>query len=257
MSNLLKSLKAQWKLSKKGTISRVPLYHQIYLVLKESILDGTISYNSKMPTEQQLVAMFDISRITAKRAMDELAAEKLIVRFRGKGSHVIYHFKPTPVKAPLVGMLENLAEMSKHSTVRILSIDKTIPPAEIRGKLGLNNDGIAHKLVRVRSNEDNDPYAYYVSWTKGISKGFTKRNLVKSSRLDILKQNGIKLTRVEQTLSAENATLRIAEELCVDIGTALLTITRLSYDNDSNVVDVLYGLYNPALFEYAMELSLD
>jgi len=103
MSDLLTSLKTNWDLAKGGTLSRVPLYHQLYSVLRDAILDGTISYNAKMPTEQQLAATFDVSRITAKRAMDELAAEGLVARFRGKGSHVIYQYTPEPVRAPLDG----------------------------------------------------------------------------------------------------------------------------------------------------------
>ena len=61
-----------------------PLYHQLYTLLKNSILSGTLQQGSQMPTEQQLADGFDISRITAKRAMDELAAEKLVERRRGK-----------------------------------------------------------------------------------------------------------------------------------------------------------------------------
>ena len=128
MSELLESLKADWQLGQHGTMSRAPLYHQLYSVLKSSIMDGTIAYDSQMPTEQQLAVTFDVSRITAKRAMDELANESLIARYRGKGSHVIYQYEPKPVQAPLVDMLENLIEMGKHSIVRVVSIEKTVPP---------------------------------------------------------------------------------------------------------------------------------
>ena len=115
MSDILASLKSEWDLAQSGSMARVPLYHQLYSILKEAILNGTIPYDAQMPTEQQLAATFDVSRITAKRAMDELAAENLIARFRGKGSHVTYQYTPPPVRAPLVGMLENLVEMGKHS----------------------------------------------------------------------------------------------------------------------------------------------
>ncbi len=74
MPELLNSLKSDWNLAQHGAMSRVPLYHQLYSVLKAAILDGTIPFDSQMPTEQQLTKTFDVSRITAKRAMDELAA---------------------------------------------------------------------------------------------------------------------------------------------------------------------------------------
>ena len=257
MSDILTSLKSEWDLSQRGAMSRVPLYHQLYSVLKASILDGTIPYDEQMPTEQQLASTFDVSRITAKRAMDELAAENLIARYRGKGSHVTYQYEPKPVQAPLVGMLENLIEMGKHSIVRVISIEQVVPSADIRDRLGLEEDQTVYKVVRVRSSEEGEPYAYYVSYTTGITKGFTKRNMERTPRLDVLKENGIELTKVEQTLSAENATLAIAEELGVEPGAALLSIQRHSYAKDGNVVDVLDCLYNPRRFTYRMVLSLD
>jgi GntR family transcriptional regulator len=220
-------------------------------------MDGTIAYDAQMPTEQQLAATFDVSRITAKRAMDELAGEGLIARFRGKGSHVTYQYKPQPVRAPLVGMLENLVEMGKHSIVRVVSVEQAVPPADIRERLGLSDNETAHKLVRVRSNEEGEPFAYYVSWTLGISKGFTRKILEKTPRLDVIRENGIQLTKIEQVLSAEGASGYIADELGVEPGTALLSIRRQSHNEKGEVVDVLDCLYNPNRFQYAMVLSVD
>jgi len=257
VSDLLNALKSEWTLAQTGQLARVPLYHQLYTVLRDAILDGTISYDAQLPTEQQLAATFDVSRITAKRAMDELANENLIARFRGKGSHVTYQYTPKPVRAPLVGMLENLAEMGKHSIVRVVSVEQTVPPADIRDRLGLRDNETAHKLVRVRSNEEGEPFAYYVSWTVGISKGFTKRILEKTPRLDVIRDNGISLTKIDQVLSAESASNRIADALDVEPGTALLSIRRQSYNKKGAVVDVLDCLYNPNRFQYAMVLSVD
>jgi len=257
MTELLSSLKSEWQLAQHSAMSRVPLYHQLYSVLKAAILDGTIPYDARMPTEQQLVKTFDVSRITAKRAMDELAAENLIARFRGRGSHVRYHHTLEPVRAPLVGMLENIKEMGKHSIVRVVSTETVVPPADVRRFLGLEDNGLVHKVVRVSSNEDGEPYVYYLSWTVGIKRGFTRRKLEKNTRLDLLRDNGIQLTKVEQVLSAENASMPIAEELDVEPGAALLSIRRLGYVESGAIVDVVDGFYNPRRFQYAMVSSVD
>ena len=92
-----------------------PLYFRLYTLLKNAILDGTIENGAQMPTEQQLADNFGVSRITAKRAMDELASEQLVERHRGKGTHVTYEYSPQPVKAPLVGMLQEIESMARHS----------------------------------------------------------------------------------------------------------------------------------------------
>jgi GntR family transcriptional regulator len=257
MSDLLTTLKENWALAHGGALGKAPLYHQLYSVLREAILDGTIPCKAQMPTEQQLSEAFDLSRITAKRAMDELAAEGLVARFRGKGSHVTYQYQPEPVRAPLVGMLENLVEMGKRSRVRVVSIDETVPPGDIRKLLQLGDGETAHKVVRVRANREGEPYAYYVSWTAGIRRGFTKRTLEKKPRLDVIRDNGIHLSKVEQMLSAENASVKVAGYLDTEPGAALLSMRRLSSDENGSVVDVLDGLYNPDRFQYAMVLSVD
>ena len=257
MPELLKSLKSDWQLAQNGTMSRVPLYHQLYSVLKDAILDGTIPFGAQMPTEQQLTATFDVSRITAKRAMDELAAEQLVSRFRGKGSHVIYQFTPKPVRALLVGMLEKPLEIAKHGSVRVITTESVVPPANIRQIMNLGNSDVVHKVARVCSKEDGEPYVHYLSWTAGIKKGFTKKSLEKHMRLDLLRANGIHLVKVEQVITAKNASMRIAEDLEMEFGSALLSIRRIGYVESGEIVDVVDGLYNPERFQYAMVSSVD
>ncbi len=257
MADLLNSLKSDWQLAQHGAMSRVPLYHQLYSVLKAAILDGTIPYDTQLPTEQQLTKTFDVSRITAKRAMDELAAEKLIARFRGKGSHVTYHYTPRPVRGPLVGMLESLIEMGEHSIVRVLAIEEVVPPADIRERMKLSEGDHVHKTVRVSSNVEGEPYVYYVSWTVGITRAYTKRKLESTPRLLLLQQNNINLVKMEQLLSATNASGRIAAELEVEPGAALLSVRRFGYNEDGAIVDVVDGLYNPERYQYAMVMSVE
>lgn len=256
MPTLLQSLRSEWDVIAKSS-TKEPLYHQLYTLLKTSITNGTVEYGAQMPTELQLSETFGLSRITVKRAMDDLAADDLIARRRGTGSHVIYQYEPEPVKAPLVGMLENVAEMGRHSNVKVLAIDSIVPPAAIRDLLSLGSDEKAIKVVRVRRNENGSPYAYYVSWTLAPEASFTKSNIEKSTRLSILSDSGIKIGKVEQTLGAENAQADVAGLIEVQVGEALLSLQRHSFDESGKLVDILFGLYNPKMFTYKMVLGLD
>lgn len=257
MSDLTDSLKSDLELAQHGAMARAPLYHQLYSVLKSAILNGTIAYEAQMPTEHELRAAFDVSRITAKRAMDELAAENLIERFRGKGSHVTYKYVPKPVTGPLVGMLESLIDMAEHDSVRVISIEQVVPPAEIRELLGMSDGELVHKAVRVNSNKEDEPYAYYVSWTVGITRPYTKETLESTARVELLRENNINLTEMKQVLSAEDASTRVADELGLEPGSSLLSVRRLGQIADGSIVDVLDGLYNPRRFQYAMVMSID
>ena len=59
--------------------SPTPLYHQLYSLLKARILDGTLALGLRLPPEEQLADLFKVSRITAKRAMDEGRFDKSVV----------------------------------------------------------------------------------------------------------------------------------------------------------------------------------
>lgn len=195
MSELLTRLQSEWRVAKSGALARMPLYHQLYAMLKESIISGTIAHDERMPTEQQLVATFGVSRITAKRAMDELAAENLVARFRGKGSHVIYQHAAQPLNAPPVGMLESLADMGQHGLVRVVHIETAKPPEPMRKLLETEPNETANRLVRVRSHENGEPYAYYVSWTIGNLRDWTREHLEQTPRLQVMRDNGISIAR--------------------------------------------------------------
>jgi GntR family transcriptional regulator len=199
MSSVIELLVNERKNAALHSDTPTPLYHQMYMMLKNNIINGRIAQGTQMPTEQQLAESFSVSRITAKRAMDELAAEELVERRRGKGTHVTYQYIQKPVQAPLVGMLENLESMGRNTRIRVLDVVRTIPPADIRAELKLHKDEKIHRVIRVRSTKDGDPFAFYTSWTMGVTKDFTKRKLETIPRLEILRLNGMSLARVEQT----------------------------------------------------------
>jgi len=235
----------------------VPLYYQLYTLLKDQILDGTIGYGSRLPTEQQLGDVFGLSRITVKRAMDDLAAEELVERRRGRGTSVIHQYKPKVVTAPLVEMLEGIENMGRNTKARVLNLADKLPPADIREQFGLEANKKLCYLSRVRlSEKDSTPFAYYESWTKAPGGCFTKTTLRQSTRIELLRQHDITLSRIDQFLSASAASATIAEALKLKAEAPLLVLVRQSFDAEGNLVDVLQGNYNPDVFQYQMSMQL-
>ena len=148
--------------------SPTPLYHQLYKLLKTCILDGTMTEGMQLPTEQQLSDEFGVSRITSKRALDELAAENLVERRRGKGTHVTHQLPHQPLHSPMVGLLQEIESIGQESTATVLDCGVLRPPREIREKLSLEADESALFLARVRQQQ-KQRFGYYVSWTVGMT----------------------------------------------------------------------------------------
>lgn len=236
-----------------------PLYFQLYSLLKQAILNGTVACGTQMPTEQQLAEAFGVSRITAKRAMDELAAETLVERRRGKGSHVIYRYAPKPVQAPLIGMLEEIESMARHSEVQVISCRRARPPAAIAQALGVPDRAKALALTRVRSR-DKQPFGHYASWTVGLDAPLAKKDFRAAPRLEIFRRHGLNITHVTQTISAEAANTELAERLNTTPGAPLISLLRRSYTTRKGreqIVDYLHAHYHPERFQYQMDLKID
>ncbi len=241
-----------------STEAPTPLYFQLFSILKNMILDGTMPYAERIPTEEQLAIAFNVSRITAKRAMDELAKEGLVERRRGKGSHVIYKYTPKPVQAPLVGMLQEIESMALNSHATILECDMSTPPRAIRDELEISDGQQALHLVRVREREGLK-FGYYVSWTTGVEVPSDASLFETKPRLSYFRENGLLVTHVTQTLSAAAASGEIAASLGVPQGSPLLTLTRRSYNkdgDDEHLRDHLTVFYNPEHFQYEMDLKV-
>lgn len=233
-----------------------PLYHQMFTLLRDRILSGDIPCGSRIPTEFDLAEAFGVSRITAKRALDELAAEGLVERRRGKGTHVIHRSRPKPMTSPLTGLLENLEVLAEHTRVRLLNFRRALPPEPIRAMFDSGPQEALALAVRLRLQGDT-PFGYYTSWTRTEHPAFDEAGLSHSSRLKLFDVAGIQFKQVEQVLSAVNADAISAMHLEVEPGTALLSLERLSYDSEGNLVDLLNVLYRPDQFTYRMKLDLD
>ena len=234
--------------------SPTPLYYQLYSLLKQHILNGSLEDGTQLPTELELSKAYKISRITAKRALDELAAEKLVARRRAKGTHVTHKYQPKPVKAPLVGMLQELEFMGQHSDAKVIEIAHARPSADIAEEFSLANGETLLKMIRVRSRL-KEPFGYYTSWSKGLDKFNEKETLESTTRLEIFRKNGINIKHVKQFLSATGASPIVAAELGIEPGFPLLTLTRRSYNEDEELVDYLQALYHPDRFQYRMDLT--
>ncbi len=245
------------ELASLRTEGPIPLYHQLYGLLKQRIVSGVLGADASLPTEAELSSGFSISRITAKRGMDLLASEGLIVRRRGRRSSVAYQLKGAEHDAPLVGMLARLAEMSRETKVKVLNIDHRLPPPNIAAELVTSEHEQVHHVTRVRYDQQGIPFAYYESWTRGIEQGFTVAAIEHRQRFDIMAENGHRISHIEQFLSAASASPLVAELLELHAGDPVLTLVRQSFDEDGVLIDLLHCQYHPDRFHYRMNLSAE
>ncbi len=241
----------------------LPKYHQIYLVLREQLHEGR--FDAGVPGEVVLMAQFGVARVTIRRALSLLSEEGLIERAPGRGTRPVHRGQETPSglrpaspagqTARLTGLLENLVTMGLRTTVSVLSVNTLKAPDEVAQALQLSPGVPVQKAVRVRSTSEG-PLSHITTWVpESMAGGFGRRELATKPILVLLEEAGVRVGRAEQTISARLADVEMARHLDVAVGSALLAVRRLIYNEDDKPVQWLHGLYRPDRYEYQMQLS--
>jgi GntR family transcriptional regulator len=227
---------------------------QVYLVLRDRILSGASSFGTKLPTENELADLHGVSRVTVRRALAELARERLIERRRSRGTRVIYRPSPAPVTADIYGVLANLAEMGRRTKVKLLTFDYVRAEGAVALALGVGPDQLLQRSVRMRS-VDGAPFSYLTTHVpESISVTFSKQELGSRPLLELLERAGVKVESARQRISASLASPRVAEALDVRIGSPVIELIRVSFDQHGRGVEHLHALYRPD--RYAIEIEL-
>lgn len=234
----------------------LPKYHQIYLVLREQLAEGRFA--AGLPGEVALAAQFGVARITVRKALEQLAAEGLIERARGRGTvprAPAANEPRVPDRMHLTGLLENIVSMGLRTRVRVLSCDLLPASDAVAQALQLAPGTPVQKAVRVRSTKEGPLSLITTHVPAALAQGFGKRELAKKPILILLEESGVRIGRAVQTISARLADAAVAKELGVAVGSALLAVTRLIFDEHDKPVQWLHGLYRPDRYQYEMQLS--
>jgi GntR family transcriptional regulator len=240
----------------------LPKYHQIYLILREQLREGL--FNGGLPSEMAFQQQFGVARVTVRRALEQLAIEGLISRQPGRGT------KPTaslqavaqsqslasqPHKAQLTGLLGNLVSMGLSTSVKVLDIRSIAAPLDVAQALQISTGEMVQKAVRVRSTKAG-PFSHITTYIPdAIGTHFERKDLIKKPILLLMEEAGVHVGRAEQTISARLADAQLAQHLDVAVGSALLAVRRLIFDNQERPVQWLHGTYRPDRYEYIMQLS--
>ncbi len=235
--------------------SKPPLYQQIYLLIRDRITSGEYADQSLLPTEHETAEMFGVSRITAKRALNEIAADGLCVRKRGQGSRVTYKLAGAPLKSDAQGLLDVFAGMNMHTEGEVLEFDYRPAGTRIANIFCVKAGTEMQRSVRVR-HHDGKPLSYLTTYVPAdLGRRYERTHLNDQAVITMLEKTGVEIADADQTITAALAEAVAAKALEVKQGTPLLRISRIVRDKTGTVVEYIAGLYRPDRFQYGMSLS--
>lgn len=237
----------------------IPKYHQVYLVLKEQLLEGDVG--AKLPTEIVLMNRFDVGRVTIRHALELLANEGLISRRAGRGTlSTIGQNSPTEPnkkkrKQIRSGLLQHLVSVSLGTEIKVIEVNTIGASVQVAQALKIEIGARVQKAIRVRSTA-NGPLSHITTYIPAIwADQFDPEALAKEPILVLLEKTGLTIGRAEQHISARLADASIAPLLGVAVGSALLSVRRLVFDKKERPMQWLHGLYRPDRYDYELKLS--
>ena len=222
----------------------IPLYFQIGDILLRKIAAGKVRPHQQIPTEEELTAIFEVSRMTVRQAISKLVNDGLLYRRRGRGT-----FVAEPKIERKVAKLSSVAEDTERAGLKpgCIILDKKIlqPTEEERTILRLKTQEKILEIHRLRLANDKPiaigrsliPVNLYPGLVKETFKG-----VVSLTRF-LEKNYGLKIGYAHQKIQAVNASREQSRLLKIREGTSLLYINRVFFTAEQNPVGIFETFY--------------
>lgn len=196
-----------------------PLWSQIYDVLSERIESNYYKVGDIMPTEIQLMAEFNVSRITVRQAMDKLLSENKISRKRGKGTIVLE--KEDKISTIFQSSFANLKENGDGWTRRLVWVKYVKAPAKVADFFKIPVDSQVLCIMRQGQIKQNKILALHLSYIHPIT-GMNSETDFTHSLYDQYKKCGYEIESVSEEITASIATEEEKKEFGIENQTIAL-----------------------------------
>ena len=163
---------------------KLPQFALIKQFLEQQISSGELSSGAKIPTEQSLADSFSVSRMTARRAVQELADMGMLTRTPGSGTFVAEPIKTIPMIA-----ITNLVDAAKQSNThshRVISADAVQLAATKARLMGLMADTLVFQLNLLHLNNNRPIQWQQICVNRSLAPALLKQKMDKIDPNDYL-----------------------------------------------------------------------
>lgn len=222
--------------------SPIPLYSQLYSRLAAHIASGELKAGDRIPPERELAEAMNVSRITARQAIDALVEKGLVFRERGRGT-----FVAEPKMRSLVAFTsfsEDLRARGFQPSSRIIT-QMLLPVDEKTGRLlKLKAGELVIHLERVRL-ADERPVATQTAFIPySLCPGLQLQDLHNQSLYSVLREHyNIYPAWTEAEIEAVPATAEEAALLQLEEGDPVLVVRGITFSDKFEIIESVRTVY--------------
>lgn len=231
-----------------------PRYVQLRRRFVEGIQKGILAPNSSLPPEREIAEITDLSRVTVRKAIQELVRDGAIEQRQGSGTFV----RDAPPRMEqslsyLTSFTEDMKRRGFETTSKWLERGIFSPSHEEILTLGVPSDQHVSRIYRLREAKGQPMALERATLPLDILPTPEK---VTDSLYEFLEQIGHRPIRAIQKISAINLGADDAALLDVAQGTAGLSIQRTSYLSSGRVAELTKSVYRGNAYDFVAELRL-
>lgn len=233
--------------------SPVPLYHQMEEIIYERI-QGEDAVGRMIPAEKDLMVIFDVSRATVKKTLDNLVNKGLIERRRALGTKVMRQ-EITEKLARLTSYTEEMAAKNLKVRSHVLEVAHHEPDEDVRRKLQLAEGHQTLCVRRLRGTNKVFPVVLLRSELSPRLNVDPAEDFNGSLYELIEKKYGIRIEYADEDIRARKATAEEAKHLQIKRGEPVLAMERLTYTTQNRPIELVTAVYRAEHFKYSIRLG--
>lgn len=231
------------------------LYTKVEETIAAEIAQGDYRPGDQLPTEDELLQRFEVSRITVRRAIQNLVYRGLLEIRRGRGTFVV---EPR-IEAELTklsGFVEDMNAAGRRASARVVSQGVLSATARIAERLQLATGTKVMRIERVRL-ADGVPVSFDETYLPlALGKKIVSHDLRMHPIFTLLEEEyGVPLVEANYELEAVTASKIVAEALQVKVGAPIFQIERTSKTTNREPIDYEVLSYRGDLVRFVTKLS--
>lgn len=229
-----------------------PLYYQISERLRDKILNE-LSPGDRIPSENELIAEYGVSRNTVRLAIDTLIKQNLVYRLKGRGTF-IFRERLQYGLLQLASFTEEMGRRGMRPSSRLLRLERTAPPAKVREKLRLSKEEEVFLVERLRL-ANGKPMAWNLSYHPcSLCPTLDREDVTNDSIYRIIETKyHLNIAYAKQVVKPTIASEYEADLLEIKTGSALLQLEGAAYLEDDTPIEYAILLYRSDQYEFSIE----
>lgn len=233
----------------------IPLYYQVKESLLEKIKRRQFNVGDLIPSESELQESYQVSRITVRRAVQELVQEGHLHTQQGKGTFVSKP-KASQELNLITSWAETMTALGMQPESKVIHFSEEQATVNIAKMLNMPIGDRIYRLERIRF-ADNEPICLMTNYlSPAIVPGLPLKGLQGESLYEMLESNyNIVLSRAEETVEARAATANEAALLDIKRGAPLLHATRVTYDITNRPIEFVISITRADRYSYKIKLA--